>query len=153
MHFRFYLTKNPHHDSAMRTERMILLFSETDHVPAQGRQHHVQMTAVQLPTLSSVRGHIVRVFFRIDSFHVVMVQHDMLQHLQLAKRTKIGLQRDVLLQIAVHGEDRNGTVVGHGGGSVYQRNVRIVAAIIQRAMKNGAKRPALLKRTAWISFP
>ncbi len=92
---------------------MILLFSETDHVPAQGRQYHVQVASVQLSALSGVRGHIVRVFFRIDSFHVVMVQHDMLQHLQLAKRTKIGLQRNVFLQIAVDGEDRNGTVVGH----------------------------------------
>ena len=90
---------------------MILLFSETDHVPAQGRQYHVQMTAVQLPALSGVRGHIVRVFFRIDSFHVVMVQHDMLQHLQLAKRPQIGFQRDVFLQITVYGENRYGAVV------------------------------------------
>ena len=69
-----------------------------------------------------------------------MMQHDMLQHLQLAKRPQIGFQRNIFLQITVYGKNRYRAVVPQRGGSIHQRHVGVIAAIILRAVQNWTKR-------------
>lgn len=56
-----------------------------EHVPAQGRQRHLQPSALQRPVPQRARGHAIRVGLGVDGLHVVVAQQDVPGKAQAAR--------------------------------------------------------------------
>ena len=110
----------------------IKVLSQPDHVPGKGGELDGHAAGIYFGVAALDGDYLVRVFFSVDGFHIVMVQDNVLHGLQATEGAQVAVQGDVLLLVPVDGKDGKAAVIAEGCRGIHERNLFIVLAIIDR---------------------